>query len=73
VSPRDEAGQHQPAAEVDLFALTVETWRDRGDAAGFDAMSTGAAEDCVRARRKIRSKAACVLIGDAELETIAEH
>jgi hypothetical protein len=63
VSPRDEAGQHQPAAEVDLFALAVEMWRDRGDAAGFDAdvdgrrggLCEGAAKDqvegCLRAHR----------------------
>ena len=53
----DEAGQHQPAADVDLGRLAGKLRLDRGDPAAGYADIDRVAEDRVLALRKIRSKA----------------
>ena len=60
----DEAGQRQLAADIDLGRIAGKARLDSGDpATGLTPISTGVAEDRVRALRKIRSKAVRALMG----------
>ena len=58
----DEAGQGEPAADIDLGRLAGQPWFDGGDTPLAMPISTGVAEARVRALRKMRSKAVLVFI-----------
>ena len=64
----DEAGQGEPAADIDLGRLAGKPRFDGGDPAAGDADIDRVAEDRVLALRKIRSKAVFAFMGPGRLE-----